>query len=138
LATHAHVGQGQLHGGEDAVVPAARAPADLLVRHPVLAAGLRDGGVAHFAAPFCATPRASRMADSISTAVKGRPRILLTVLASMRNSARRTLLSWPRLSSGTSARSNRPSRSPRFGGNGCRCVRWMRASAGPAGRPRAK
>ena len=41
LAAHAELGQQHLHGGEDRVVPAARAPADLLVARPVLAR--RDG-----------------------------------------------------------------------------------------------
>ena len=42
LAANAELGHEQLDGGEDRVVAAARAPADLLVAHPVLAGGHRD------------------------------------------------------------------------------------------------
>ena len=42
LAPHPELGHEHLHGGQDGVVPAARAPADLLVRGPVLAGGDGD------------------------------------------------------------------------------------------------
>ncbi len=75
LAAHAEVGHEHLHGGQDRVVPAARAPADLLVARPVLAGGDGDGGGGH-----CAPSSIFTMTASISPARKGTPWTLVSDL----------------------------------------------------------
>ena len=114
LAAHAQVGHEHLHGGQDGVVAAARAPAHLLVAGPVLAGRDRDGGghgaVAGVAVGSVGTvglahdfpPSSAVMAASISPTRNGTPCIFDMVWASTRYSARKMRLSWPRLISGTS------------------------------------
>src|ERR1700733_4757045 len=103
LAAHAEVGHQHLDGGENGVVAASRAPADLLVAGPVLAGGDGDcsgGGAVGLAHDF--PPSSAVMAASISPTRNGTPCILDMVWASTRYSARRMRLSWPRFTSGTS------------------------------------
>src|SRR4029453_3881605 len=74
------LGHEPLHAREDRVVPAAGAPADLLVALEVLGGELHGGAVAvpvaqtHLCAPSSTTPR---MASPTSSALNGRPRTLL-------------------------------------------------------------
>src|SRR5207245_2110124 len=109
-----------LHLGQDGVVPAAGAPAHFLIRDEVFFRVLRlvSRGRAHrnylstarsgvTFAVLPAGPVSSSIFAVISTTLKGLPWILLRPTASTRYSARRSLSSWPLLSSGTSTRSNR-------------------------------
>ena len=101
LPAHAERGHQHLHGGQDGVVTAPRAPAHLLVAAPVLAGGHRYGrGLCCGRHDF--PPRMAVMAASISITRNGVPCILLRDWASTRNSARRIRLSWPMFISGTS------------------------------------
>ena len=110
LAPDAELGEQQLHRRQDAVVPAAWAPTDLLVTCPVLPRGQRDCHVGHSAAslavrlPAAAEPRrsiSSRMACWISPTLKGVPSTLDSTFASTRKSERTRRVRWPRLPSGT-------------------------------------
>src|SRR5262245_7978558 len=129
LRCHAEFGHQRLHGEQDAVVAAARAPADLLVAGPVLL-GREGDGVTHQLTPFALIPTvsAASMAASSSTAVNGKPWTLLIGLASTRYSARTMRASWPRFSSGTITLGNDRSTSPRLAGSGFRCMRCTHAT----------
>ena len=67
--------------------------------------------------------KTSRMCSTSSPAVKGCPVTLEIDLASTRNSARISLLSWPMFISGTTTVEYRDKTSPRLAGNGWRCRR---------------
>src|SRR5579875_449203 len=102
LPPDVELGQQHLHGGEDRVVPATRAPADLLVRGPVLAGGGGGKGIAHRFPLWSRRPsRKAANAASTSPARKGTPWTLVMGWASTENSARTSFTSWPRLFSGT-------------------------------------
>ncbi len=92
LLGDAEVGEHRLHGGEDRVVAAPRAPADLLVGLEVLAGqdGQRGGH-----------RTASSIIASTSDTLNGLPWILLNPCASIRYFARSTHTSCPMFISGT-------------------------------------
>src|SRR6185295_14329108 len=119
-----------LRGVQDRVVPAAGAPADLLVALEVLLGvdgtgrrlGRRRGD--HYLHSFSMT--------SISSETRnGLPWTLLTPLASTRNFARRRNSSCPRFISGTRTFLYLERTLPRLTGNGLRWRRWARATLMP-------
>ena len=102
LAPDPELGHEHLHGGQDRVVAAARAPADLLVRGPVLAGG-GDGDLAvsviSWPRPLrrsvvagLSTPSISRTALSISAARNGTP---WTLESDWRRPGTRPAPAWP-------------------------------------------
>src|SRR5690606_6667132 len=75
-----------LHGGEDRVITATRAPAHLLIGGEISTA---EGDIgAHRSSSFF--PRRASISSTISLILKGCPAILLKPLALMRSSARRS------------------------------------------------
>src|SRR5262249_20148062 len=105
LACDTELGQHLLDLRQDGVVPAARAPADILIRDEVLLrepGGFRRAGRAHAASslPFTSPLQPA----TISETLNGRPWILLKPIASTRYSARNSRTSCPRFISGTRTR----------------------------------
>ena len=98
LLGHPQLGHEPLHGGQDGVVPAAGAPAHLLVGLEVLGLqaqipGSTRGGVGHeWITPFSIS--------ASSSALNGNPRTWVTLRASTRYFARISVASWPRFISG--------------------------------------
>src|SRR5207244_85155 len=113
FAPRAQLRQGLLDGLENRVVPAAWTPPDLLVRGVILGCelGVGDGRDRHILA---------RIAAESSATLKGFPSTLFNPSAGTRYAARKSCTSCPVFISGTSTRSKRFSRSPRFAGNGFR------------------
>src|SRR3989454_2212974 len=132
LLRDAEVRHRLLHRGEDRVVPAARAPPDVLVGLEVLlrvlGCFLRLGA----ARAHVGLPTSWLMASRISSLASGRPRMRLKPTASTRYSARSTRTSWPLLISGTSTLRYSRRMWPRSGGSGFRCRRWIDATECPA------
>src|SRR6185503_1167498 len=111
LAHESHVGARLLHRLEDRVVAAAGTPADFLVRGVILGGELRVGDRGDRHTIFL-------IACAISVTRKGLPVTFGSDSAGTRYSARSSFTSWPLFISGTSTRSKRFSKSPRFRGNG--------------------
>src|SRR3989442_516726 len=118
LLRDAEVRHRLLHRGEDRVVPAARAPPDVLVGLEVLlrvlGCFLRLGA----ARAHVGLPTSWLMASRISSLASGRPRMRLKPTASTRYSARSPRTSWPLLISGTSPLRSSRRIWPRSGGSG--------------------
>src|SRR6266508_544197 len=121
-----------LDRAQDGVVPAARAPAHVLVGLEVLLGVLRHSsrGARDDAHGFAS--RSWLMASRISWLASGMPRTRLKPTASTRYSARRTRTSWPLLISGTSTRRNWRRIWPRSGGSGLRWRTWTAETALPS------
>src|SRR5713226_2088026 len=132
LLRDAEVGHRLLRRRQDRVVPAAGAPADVLVGLEVL---LRVLGRFLRVGAARAHTRLSWswvMASWISSLASGSPRTRLKPTASTRYSARSTRTSWPLLISGTSTRRYSRRMWPRSGGSGFRWRRWMDATDLPS------
>src|SRR5206468_11211751 len=126
------VGHRLLDGRQDRVVPATRAPANILVGLEILLGVPRRFLGSGFARAHAWPPRSWMMAAKISSDASGRPRTRLKPTASTRYSARSTRTSCPLLISGT--RTLRYSRKmwPRSGGRGFRYRRWIDATDLPS------
>ena len=124
LPPHPEVGHEHLDGGQDRVVPAARAPADLLVAGPVLAGGDGDGGVGH---QLSSSRRSARGSAGSRSRRPGRARPAPWSGTGRPPGTRPAPAgdSWPRLTSGTSTCGS--GRAPRPGRPGT-------GSGGPGGR----
>src|SRR5215510_639375 len=124
------VGHRLLDGRQDRVVPAARAPAYVLVGLEILLRVPRRflGSARAHALP----PRSWLMASRISSDASGRPRTRLNPTASTRYSARSTRTSCPLLISGTMTFRYSLRIWPRSGGSGFRCRRWIEATDLPS------
>src|SRR5208337_2804980 len=96
LAGHAQLRENGLHGGEDGVIAAPRAPAHLLIGLEILFGEWRKSSRRHRASW---RPSNSSIFCSSSFCLKGRPWILFKPTASTRYFARKTQTSCPMLSS---------------------------------------
>src|SRR5262249_35764823 len=136
LPGNAEIRHRLLHGAQDRVIPAARAPPNVLVRFEVLLRVLRGAARRRPRSSLDGAHRFSSriwlMASRISWLASGIPLTRLKPTASTRYSARRTRTSCPLLISGTSTRRYWRRICPRSGGSGFRYRRWMEATPLPS------